>query len=59
MKVCFALYICFGICMFEPKLMIDSVPPVSVFYPPNSHPSLLNLVPKSLPPKSLAVRVFR
>lgn len=38
------------------KLMVDSVPPVSIFYPPNSHPSLLKLIPKTLPPKSLAVR---
>ncbi|OCF34912.1 hypothetical protein I316_03459 [Kwoniella heveanensis BCC8398] len=32
----------------------DSVPPLSVFYPPSSHPSLLKLLPKALPPKSLS-----
>ncbi|WVQ94127.1 hypothetical protein IAU59_001205 [Kwoniella sp. CBS 9459] len=32
----------------------DSVPPLSVFYPPSSHPSLLKLVPKALPPRSLS-----
>ncbi|WVR03075.1 hypothetical protein IAU60_000064 [Kwoniella sp. DSM 27419] len=32
----------------------DSVPPLSVFYPPSSHPSLLGLVPKALPPNSLS-----
>ncbi|WRT63175.1 uncharacterized protein IL334_000078 [Kwoniella shivajii] len=32
----------------------DSVPPLSVFYPPSSHPSLLKLVSKALPPKSLS-----
>ncbi|WVF66512.1 hypothetical protein IAT40_001252 [Kwoniella sp. CBS 6097] len=32
----------------------DSVPPLSIFYPPSSHPSLLRLVPKALPPKSLS-----
>ncbi|KIR42291.1 dynein light intermediate chain 1, cytosolic [Cryptococcus deuterogattii 99/473] len=32
----------------------DSSPPISVFYPPSSHPSLLKLVPTALPPKSLA-----
>ncbi|AAW40980.2 hypothetical protein CNBA4890 [Cryptococcus deneoformans B-3501A] len=32
----------------------DSAPPISVFYPPSSHPSLLKLVPSALPPKSLA-----
>ncbi|WVW81249.1 hypothetical protein I302_103240 [Kwoniella bestiolae CBS 10118] len=32
----------------------DSVPPLSVFYPPSSHPSLLKLVSRALPPKSLA-----
>ncbi|WWC57570.1 uncharacterized protein I303_100102 [Kwoniella dejecticola CBS 10117] len=28
----------------------DSVPPLSVFYPPSSHPSLLRLISKALPP---------
>ncbi|KAK6904682.1 hypothetical protein I203_105498 [Kwoniella mangroviensis CBS 8507] len=32
----------------------DSVPPLSVFYPPSSHPSLLKLVSQALPPKSLS-----
>ncbi|WWC90205.1 uncharacterized protein L201_005138 [Kwoniella dendrophila CBS 6074] len=32
----------------------DSVPPLSVFYPPSSHPSLLKLLSKALPPKSLS-----
>ncbi|WVQ82872.1 hypothetical protein IAT38_005008 [Cryptococcus sp. DSM 104549] len=32
----------------------DSVPPLSVFYPPSSHPSLLKLVPTALPPNPLS-----
>jgi len=40
---------------FLDELMVDTVPPVSVFYPPNSHPALLRLIPQTLPPKSLAV----
>ncbi|ODN99291.1 hypothetical protein I350_07456 [Cryptococcus amylolentus CBS 6273] len=32
----------------------DSAPPLSVFYPPSSHPSLLRLVPSALPAKSLS-----
>ncbi|KAK8844775.1 hypothetical protein IAR55_006625 [Kwoniella newhampshirensis] len=32
----------------------DSTPPLSIFYPPSSHPSLLRLVPSALPPKSLS-----
>lgn len=32
---------------------VDSVPPLSVFYPPSSNPALLNLVPSSLPPNAL------
>ncbi|WWC67332.1 uncharacterized protein I206_101240 [Kwoniella pini CBS 10737] len=32
----------------------DSVPPLSVFYPPSSHPSLLKLVSKALPPNSIS-----
>nr|XP_031862034.1 uncharacterized protein CI109_002447 [Kwoniella shandongensis]KAA5529106.1 hypothetical protein CI109_002447 [Kwoniella shandongensis] len=32
----------------------DSIPPLSIFYPPSSHPSLLRLVPTALPPKSLS-----
>ncbi|ORY26475.1 dynein light intermediate chain-domain-containing protein [Naematelia encephala] len=31
----------------------DSVPPVSIFYPPSSHPSITRLIPRSLPPDSL------
>lgn len=34
----------------------DSVPPVSILYPPSSHPSLLRLVDTSLPPHPLPVR---
>lgn len=37
-------------------LTADSAPPVSVLYPPSSHPSLLRLVDVSLPPHPLPVR---
>lgn len=34
---------------------LDSLPPLSIYYPPSSHLSLLKLVPISLPPNSLLV----
>lgn len=37
----------------------DAAPPVSVFYPPSSHPTLLKLVDTALPPNPLPVRSRR
>jgi hypothetical protein len=33
----------------------EGVPPVSIYYPPSSHLSMTSLIPRSLPPDSLAV----
>jgi hypothetical protein len=40
----------------EEGLMIESAPPLSIYYPPSSHSSFTKLVPTALPPKSLSVR---
>jgi hypothetical protein len=41
----------------EDGLMIESAPPLSIYYPPSSHSSFTKLVPTALPPKSLSVRI--
>jgi hypothetical protein len=35
----------------------DSVPPLSIFYPPSSQRELLELIPSSLPPQALPVSI--
>jgi hypothetical protein len=42
----------------EEGLMIESAPPLSIYYPPSSHSSFTKLVPTALPPKSLSVRIM-
>jgi dynein light intermediate chain 1 len=42
----------------EEGLMIESAPPLSIYYPPSSHSSFTKLVPTALPPKSLSVRII-
>lgn len=42
----------------ELQLTADAAPPLSVFYPPSSHPALLKLVDTALPPNPLPVRGF-
>jgi dynein light intermediate chain 1 len=42
----------------EEGLMIESAPPLSIYYPPSSHSSFTKLVPTALPPKSLSVRTI-
>lgn len=39
----------------ELRLMIESAPPLSIYYPPSSHSSFTKLVPTALPPKALSV----
>jgi hypothetical protein len=41
----------------EEGLMIESAPPLSIYYPPSSHSSFTKLVPTALPPKSLSIRI--
>jgi hypothetical protein len=41
----------------EEELMIESAPPLSIYYPPSSHSSFTKLVPTALPPKALSVRI--
>lgn len=37
------------------ELMVESAPPLSVYYPPSSQSSFTKLVPTTLPPKALSV----
>jgi len=37
---------------------LESAPPLSVYYPPSSHPGFTKLVPTALPPKSLSVSLL-
>jgi dynein light intermediate chain 1 len=37
------------------RLIIESAPPLSIYYPPSSHSSFTKLVPTALPPKALSV----
>ena len=39
--------------------MVESAPPLSIYYPPSSHSSFTKLVPTALPPKALSVRIAK